>query len=70
MVGGLIQAQKRLGGHEHLSQGQTRLFAPGEHTYLLFDGIVVAKQEGAQQAALLRHSPLGRDGVDLLQDGV
>ena len=70
VVGGLVQAQERLGGNEHLGQGQTRLFAAGEDTYLLFDGIVVAKQERTQQAALLWHGPLGRDGVDLLQDGV
>ena len=70
VVSGLVQAQKCLGGHEHLSQGQTRLFAAGKNAYLLFDRIVVAKQEGAQQAALLRHGPLGRDGVDFLQDGV
>ena len=70
MVGGLVQAQERLGCHEHLGQGQTRLFAAGEDAYLLFDCVVVAKQEGAQQAALLRHGPLGRNGVDLLQDGV
>ena len=70
VVGGLVQAQERLGGHEHLCQGQTRLFATGEDADLFFDCIVVAKQEGAQQAALLRHGPLGRDGVDLLQDGV
>ena len=70
MVGGLVQAQERLGGHEHLCQGQTRLFTAGEDAYLLFDCVVVAKQEGTQQAALLRHGPLGRDGVDLLQDGV
>ena len=70
VVGGLVQAQERLGRHEHLGQGQTGLFAAGEDAHLLFDGIVVAKQEGAQQAALLRHGPLGRDGVDLLQDGV
>ena len=56
--------------HEHLGQSQTRLFAAGEDANLLLDGIVVAKQEGAQQAALLRHGPLGRDGVDLLQDGI
>ena len=42
----------------------------GEDADLLLDGIVVAKQEGAQQAALLRHGPFGRDGVDLLQDGI
>ena len=70
VVGGLVQAQERLGGHEHLGQGQARLFATGEDANLLLDGIVVAKQEGAQQAALLRHGPLGRDGVDLLQDGI
>ena len=70
VVGGLVQAQERLGGHEHLCQGQTRLFASGEDANLFLDGIVVAKQEGAQQAALLRHGPLGRDGVDLLQDCV
>ena len=70
MVGGLVQAQERLGGHEHLSQGQARLFAAGKDAYLLFDCVVVTKQEGAQQAALLRHGPLGRNGVDLLQDGV
>ena len=70
VVGGLVQAQERLGGHEHFGQGQARLFATGENADLLLDGIVVAKQEGAQQAALLRHGPLGRDGVDLLQDGV
>ena len=70
MVGGLVQAQERLGGHEHLCQGQTRFFAAGEDANLLLDGIVVAKQEGAQQAALLRHGPLGRNGVDLLQDGI
>ena len=45
-------------------------FAAGEDANLLLDGIVVAKQEGAQQAALLRHGPLGRDGVNLLQDGI
>ena len=70
VVGGLVQAQERLGGHEHLGKGQTRLFAAGEDADLLFDGIVVAKEEGSQQAALLRHGPFGRDGVDLLQDGV
>ena len=70
VVGGFVQAQECLGGYEHLGQGQTRLFAAGEDAYLLFDCVVVAKQEGAQQAALLRHGPLGRDGVDLLQDGV
>ena len=70
MVGGLVQAQERLGGHEHLCQGQTRLFSAGEDAHLLFDCVVVAKQEGAQQTALLRHGPLGRDGVDFLQDGV
>ena len=70
VVSGLVQAQKCLGGHEHLSQGQTRLFAAGKNANLLFDRIVVAKQEGAQQAALLRHGPFGRDGVDFLQDGV
>ena len=70
VVGGLVQAQERLGGHEHLGQCQTRFFAAGEDANLLLDGIVVAKQEGAQQAALLRHGPLGRDGIDLLQDGV
>ena len=70
MVGGLVQAQERFGGHEHLCQGQTRFFAAGEDADLLLDCVVVAKQEGAQQAALLRHGPLGRDGVDLLQDGV
>ena len=70
MVGGLVQAQERLGRHEHLGQGQTRFFAAGEDAYLLFDGIVVAKQEGAQQTALLRHGPFGRDGVDLLQYSV
>ena len=48
MVGGLVQAQERLGGHEHLCQGQTRLFTAGEDANLLLDGIVVAKQEGAQ----------------------
>ena len=48
MVGGLVQAQERLGGHEHLGQGQTRFFAAGEDANLLLDGIVVAKQEGAQ----------------------
>ena len=53
-----------------MAERQTRLFTAGEDAYLLLDGIVVAKQEGAQQAALLRHGPLGRDGVDLLQDGV
>ena len=66
VVGGLVQAQERLGRHEHLGQGQTRLFPAGEDAYLLFDGIVIAKQKGAQQTALLRHSPLGCDGVDLL----
>ena len=70
VVSGLVQAQERLGGNEHFGQGQTRLFATGEDAYLLFDCVVVAKQEGAQQAALLRHGPLGRDGVDLLQDSV
>ena len=70
VVSGLVQAQERLGGNEHFGQGQTRLFATGEDAYLLFDCVVVAKQEGTQQAALLRHGPLGRDGVDLLQDGV
>ena len=70
VVGGLVQAQERLRGHEHLGQGQTSLLATGEDADLLFDCVVVAKQEGAQKAALLRHSPLGRDGVDLLQDGV
>ena len=70
VVGGLVQAQECLGGHEHLCQGQTRLFASGEDADLLLDGVVIAKQEGAQQAALLRHGPLGRDGVDLLQDGI
>ena len=70
VVGGLVQAQERFGGHEHLCQGQTRLLASGEDANLLLDGIIVAKQEGAQQAALLRHGPLGSDGVDLLQDGV
>ena len=70
MVGGLVQAQERLGGHEHLGECQTRLFSAGEDAYLLLDGIVVTKQEGAQQAALLRHGPLGRDGVDFLQDSV
>ena len=70
VVGGLVQAQECLGGHKHLGQCQTRLFAAGEDADLLLDGIVVAKQEGAQQAALLRHGPLGRDGVDLLQDGI
>ena len=70
VVGGLVQAQERLGRHEHLGQGQTSLLSAGEDADLLFDGVVVAKQEGAQQAALLRHGPLGRDGVDLLQDGV
>ena len=70
VVGGLVQAQERLGGHKHLGQCQTRLFAAGEDADLLLDGIVVAKQEGAQQAALLRHGPFGRDGVDLLQDGI
>ena len=70
VVGGLVQAQERLGGHKHLGERQTRLFASGEDAHLLFDGIVVAKQEGAQQAALLWHGPLGRDGVDLLQDGI
>ena len=70
VVGGLVQAQERLGGHEHFGQGQSRLFASGEDADLLLDCIVVAKQEGAQQAALLRHGPLGRDGVDFLQDGI
>ena len=70
VVGGLVQAQECLGGHEHLGQCQTRLLAAGEDADLLFDGIVVAKEEGSQQAALLRHGPLGRYGVDLLQDGV
>ena len=70
VVGGLVQAQERLGRHEHLGQGQTGLLSAGEDVYLLLDCVVVAKQEGAQQAALLRHGPLGRDGVDLLQDGV
>ena len=70
VVGGLVQAQERLGGHEHLGQGQTCLLATGKDADLLFDGIVVTKQESAQQTALLRHGPLGRDGVDLLQDGV
>ena len=70
VVGGLVQAQERLGGHEHLGQGQTRLLAAGKDADLLFDGVVVTKEEGAQQAALLRHGPLGRYGVDLLQDGV
>ena len=70
MVGGLVQAQERLGGHEHFGERQARLFAAGKDAYLLFDCVVVAKQEGAQQAALLRHGPLGRDGVDLLQDGI
>ena len=70
MVGGLVQAQERLGRHEHLGQGQTRFFAAGEDADLLFDCVVIAKQEGAQQAALLRNGPLGRDGVDFLQDGV
>ena len=70
VVGGLVQAQERLGRHEHLGERQTRLFTAGEDANLLFDCIVVAKQEGAQQAALLRHGPFGRDGVDLLQDGV
>ena len=70
VVGRLVQAQECLGRHEHLGQGQTRLFTAGKDAYLLFDCVIVAKQEGAQQAALLRHGPLGRDGVDLLQDGV
>ena len=70
VVGGLVQAQECLGGHEHLGQRQTGLLTTGEDADLLFDCVVVAKQEGAQQAALLRHGPLGRDGVDLLQDGV
>ena len=43
VVGGLVQAQERLGCHEHFGQGQTSLFAAGEDAYLLFDGIVVAK---------------------------
>ena len=43
VVGGLVQAQERLGGHEHLGKRQTRLFAAGEDTDLLLDGVVVAK---------------------------
>ena len=70
VVSGLVQAQERLRGHEHLGQGQARLLAAGEDADLLFDCVVVAKQEGAQQAALLRYGPLGRDSVDLLQNGV
>ena len=70
VVGGLVQAQERFGGHEHLGQRQTRLFTAREDADLLLDGIVVTKQEGAQQASLLRHGPFGRDGVDLLEDGV
>ena len=37
VVGGLVQAQERLGSHEHLGQGQARLFATGENADLLFD---------------------------------
>ncbi|CDA37055.1 putative ATP-binding component of ABC transporter [Collinsella sp. CAG:166] len=70
VVGRLVQAQERLGRHEHLCQGQTCFLTTGKDADLLLDGVVVAKEEGTQQAALLRHGPLGRDGVDLLQDGV
>ena len=48
VVGGLVQAQECLGGHEHLGERQTGLFAAGEDADLLFDGIVVAKEEGSQ----------------------
>ena len=37
VVSGLVQAQERLGGHEHFGQGKTGLFTTGKDAYLLFD---------------------------------
>ena len=66
MVGRLIETEQRFRRHEHLCQGQAGLLTAREDADLLFDGIVVAEKERAKKAALLRHRPLGGDGVDFL----
>ncbi len=70
MVCRLVEAEQRFGRHEHLGQCQTGFLASREDAHLLFDGIVVTKKEGAEQASLLGYRPLGRYGVDLLQNRV
>ena len=70
MVGRLVETEQSLGCHEHLCQGQAGLLSAREDADLLLDRIVVAEKERAKKAALLRHRPLGGDGIDFLQDRI
>ncbi len=69
MVGRLVEAEQRLRGDEHLGQRESGALAAGKDPYALVD-VLAGKEEGTEQAALLRDGPGRGDGVDLLQDGI
>ena len=69
VVGGLVEAQQRLGRHQHLRQRKAALLAAGEHADLLLNGIAL-EQEGAEQASHLADVPARRHVVELLEHGV
>jgi len=69
VIGGLVQAQEGGGTHEHLGEGEPRLFAAGEDRHLLLDG-VAGEQEGAEDGAQARVGHVRGGGDDLLQHRV
>ena len=69
MVGGLVEAEQRLGGDEHLGQREAGALAAGKDPHALVD-VLASEEEGTEQTALLRDSPGRGNGVDLLQDGI
>ena len=69
VVRGLVQAQQRRGGNEHLRQSQPAFLSAGKHVDALFHG-VTGEQERTEQRADLRHSPLRRNPIELLEDRV
>ena len=66
---GLVQAEQRLGGHEHLASARRARSPPESHAHALID-VIAGEEERAQKAALLRNGPARCHRVDLLQHRV
>ena len=69
VVGGLVEAQQRRGGDEHLGERQTRLLATGKHAHLLVD-VISLEEEGAEQRSDLGLGPSRSRLVELRKDAI